>query len=194
MNQTAVSTLQPKLYNDANGGPWFSVAVGALEAMKAACRNDAKEDQQFLDLGCGSGDVTRDTLLPRCLPCRRVVAVDVSEDMIDYAKTHFGHPKICYDILDIVADDMTDFVERYGRFDRVYSFYCFNWLKNQEKAFRNVAELLKPGAECLFWFFADSPHIRFRQRLVKMERWKTYAKVRRCKEVNARAFSIIMLN
>ncbi|CAN8021583.1 unnamed protein product [Ixodes persulcatus] len=176
-SNTALSPLNPELYNDATARAWFSFAVDGLEAMNGAYGMDAKDEQQFIDLGCGPGDITRDGLLPRCLPCRRIVAVDKSRHMLEFAKTHYGHPKIIYDVLDIVADDMSDFLERYGRFDRVYSFFCFNWVKDQEKAFKNIAELMKPGADCLLWFYAASPHIRFRQKLVEMERWKKYAKV-----------------
>ncbi|XP_040071920.1 juvenile hormone acid O-methyltransferase-like [Ixodes scapularis] len=176
-SNTALSTLNPELYNDATAKAWFSFGVDGLEAMNGAYGMDAKDDKQFIDLGCGPGDIARDGLLPRCLLCRRIVAVDLSRDMVEFANTHYGHPKIIYDVLDIVADEVADFAVRYGRFDRVYSFFCFNWVKDQEKAFKNMAELMKPGAERLLWFFASSPHIRFRQMLVEMEPWKKYAKV-----------------
>ncbi|KAL1425217.1 hypothetical protein MTO96_019370 [Rhipicephalus appendiculatus] len=59
------------------------------------------EKMQFLDVGCGTGDFTRDCLLPRCLPCRRIVATDWSQDMIEYAKRYSAHVKIDYQQLDI---------------------------------------------------------------------------------------------
>ncbi|CAN8021592.1 unnamed protein product [Ixodes persulcatus] len=176
-NQIAISTLEPKLYIGANARARLSFVVDGLKAMKEAYGEDAKDDLQILDLGCGPGDITHDGLLPRCLPCRRVVAVDVSADMVEFAKTHYAHAKISYDVLDIVADDVADFVERYGQFDLVYSSYCFNWVKDQEQAFKNLGELMKPGAECLLRFYAASPHMRFRQKLAKMERWKKYAQI-----------------
>ncbi|EEC17873.1 acid methyltransferase, putative [Ixodes scapularis] len=153
------STLKPELYMDVTGscGP-----TGG---------------QQFLDLGCGTGNVTRDVLLPRCPPFRRIVAVDASTDMLEYARQHFAHPKISYDVLDILADNVSDFVERYGQFDRVYSLFCFNWVRDQEKALKNVAELMKPGGEAYFRFYAATPVMRFRQKLAKMERWCKYAKI-----------------
>ncbi|XP_002399300.4 juvenile hormone acid O-methyltransferase [Ixodes scapularis] len=175
--QTGMSVLEPKIYTEATGRIWPLFIMDGLDAMKGVYSKTAKDDQQFLDLGCGPGDITRDSLLPYCLPCRRVVAVDVSSDMVEFAKTHFAHPKISYDVLNIVADDVADFVERYGQFERVYSFYCFNWVKNFEKAFKNLAELMKPGAECMLWFFSTSPPIRFRQKLIKMEQWKKYAEI-----------------
>ncbi|CAN7993364.1 unnamed protein product, partial [Ixodes hexagonus] len=135
---------------------------------------DEPERQQFLDLGCGTGDFTRDHLLPRCPNVERMVAVDASEDMVAYSKKHFAHPKICYDVLDISGNGVTDFVERYGRFDRVYSFFCLNWVKDQEMAFKNVAELMKPGGGCLLLFGASSSVMRLRRELASMEYWQKY--------------------
>ncbi|KAG0437811.1 hypothetical protein HPB47_017277, partial [Ixodes persulcatus] len=137
----------------------------------------SSEEQQFLDLGCGIGDVTREALLPRCLPVGRIVAADVFKDKIETAKKNFAHPKICYDVLDALADDVSAFVKKYGQFDRVYAIFLFNWVKDQEKGFKNVFELLKPGGECLCVFYASSFHLQFRKKLANTERWKKYAEV-----------------
>ncbi|KAL1481132.1 hypothetical protein MTO96_050433 [Rhipicephalus appendiculatus] len=56
------------------------------------------KNQQFLDIGCGTGDFTRDWLLPRCPPCRRLVAVDASEEMLSYARVNSAHPDIEYEL------------------------------------------------------------------------------------------------
>lgn len=59
------------------------------------------ENQLFLEIGRGVGDFTREDLLPTCLPCKTLVATDVSGDMLRYAKENFSHPKIVCDVLDI---------------------------------------------------------------------------------------------
>ncbi|KAM7288297.1 juvenile hormone acid O-methyltransferase [Ixodes scapularis] len=151
------------------------ITVEGLDLLHRSLKKSSSEDQQFLDLGCGKGDVTRETLLPRCLPVGRIVAVDVSEDKIETAKKNFAHPKICYDVLDAVADDVSAFVKKYGQFDRVYAIFLFNWVKDQEKGFKNVFELLKPGGECLCMFYASSFHLQFRKKLARTERWEKYA-------------------
>ncbi|CAN8032011.1 unnamed protein product [Ixodes persulcatus] len=153
------------------------ITVEGLDLLHRSLLKSSTEDQQFLDLGCGKGDVTRETLLPRCLPVGRIVAVDVSKDKIETAKKTFAHPKICYDVLDALADDVSTFVKKYGQFDRVYAIFLFNWVKDQEKGFKNVFELLKPGGECLFMFYASSFHLQFRKKLARAERWKKYAVV-----------------
>ncbi|CAN7942255.1 unnamed protein product [Ixodes hexagonus] len=172
------STLMPELYANVTSAEWFSIAADELSAVEATFPSGSTEDQQFLDLGCGTGNITRDVLLAQCPPCQRFVAVDSSDSMLEYARKHFAHPKICYDTLDILADDdVSDFAKRYGQFDRVYSILCFNWIKDQEKAFKNASKLMKPGAEGLFWFNARTPQMRFRRKLAGMQRWNKYAKI-----------------
>ncbi|EEC10084.1 conserved hypothetical protein [Ixodes scapularis] len=138
------STMRPDEYVARNKVQREN-SIYALELLEGSFGSDDTSDHQFLDVGCGPGDVTRDCLLPRCPPCRRIVAVDVSEDMVKYAQEHFAHPKICYDVLDIGSKDISDFVERHGEFDRVYSFFSLHWITDQETVLKNVAKLMKPG-------------------------------------------------
>lgn len=137
---------------------------------------DDTENQQFLDIGCGTGDFTRDWLLPRCPPCRRFVAVDASEEMLSYARANNAHPKIHYDYLNAQGDVM-DFVKEYGRFNRIYSFFCFNWLKDQAKAMSNVSQLLTPSGECVLVFPAWSPTRELWRQIAQLNRWKKFSKV-----------------
>ncbi|XP_002403186.5 juvenile hormone acid O-methyltransferase [Ixodes scapularis] len=175
-NDDSLTTLKPELYVASNQIQW-GVNLKALENFQKSFGRDEKGEQQYLDLGCGTGDFTREGLLPRCLPCRRIVAVDVSRDMVEYARSHFAHPKITYDVLDVVADDVSDFVERHGQFDSVFSFFCLNWVRNQEKALKNIALLMKPGGNCLLLFCASTPLMRCHQELSRMKRWEKYAHV-----------------
>ncbi|CAN7938105.1 unnamed protein product, partial [Ixodes hexagonus] len=132
--------------------------------------------QQYLDVGCGTGDFTLLELLPRCQPCRRIVAVDASPRMVQYAGEKFAHPQIAYDVLDI-RDDVAEFVHKYGKFERVYSFYVLHWAKNHYKAFKNISDLTTPEGECLLLFAASLPIYNVWRRMVKMDRWKAYAEV-----------------
>ncbi|KAH6923343.1 hypothetical protein HPB50_000428 [Hyalomma asiaticum] len=135
---------------------------------------DNTDDQQFLDIGCGTGDFTRDFLLPRCPPCRRLIAVDASEQMLAYARANSTHPKIQYDYLNI-GDDITDFIRKYGRFDRVYSFFCLSWPSDQTEALKNVSRLLAPSGECLLVFSAWAAVYAIWRKLAALDRWKKFA-------------------
>ncbi|XP_042144565.1 juvenile hormone acid O-methyltransferase-like [Ixodes scapularis] len=162
---------------ESHGSTIHQITLDGLDLLQKTLQKPSSEEQQFLDLGCGIGDVTREALLPRCLPVGRIVAADVSKDKIETAKKHFAHPKICYDVLDALADDVSAFVKKYGQFDRVYAIFLFNWVKDQEKGFMNVFDLLKPGGECLCMFYASSFHLQFRKKLANTERWKKYAQI-----------------
>lgn len=162
---------------ESHGDITTPITLEGLDLLHTSLHKAASEDQQFLDLGCGTGEVTRDLLLPRCLPVGRIVAVDFSKDKIESAKKDFAHPKICYDVLDAITGDVSSFVKKYGQFDRVYAIFLFNWVKDQRRGFENVFEMLKPGGECLFMFYASSFHLQFRKKLAGTERWRKYAEI-----------------
>ncbi|XP_050046636.1 juvenile hormone acid O-methyltransferase-like [Dermacentor andersoni] len=139
-------------------------------------RREPDETQQFLDVGCGIGDLTREELLPRCLPCRRIVAVDLSAEMVDHAARHYHHDKLQFRKLDIESDeDVAEFIDEHGLFDRVYSFHAITWVRDQAKALKNVARLLKPRGECLLLFHASLRSFDVNHELLKMERWSKYS-------------------
>ncbi|XP_037580459.2 juvenile hormone acid O-methyltransferase [Dermacentor silvarum] len=146
-----------------------------LDFCQTVFRREPDETQQFLEVGCGIGDLTRDELLPRCLPCRRIVAVDLSAEMVEHSTRHSHHEKIEYGKLDIASDeDVAAFVDEHGLFDRVYSFYTLSWARDQAKALKNVARLLKPRGECLLVFHASVEPIDVNRNVAKMERWSKY--------------------
>nr|XP_054934038.1 uncharacterized protein LOC126543566 [Dermacentor andersoni] len=149
-----------------------------LDFCQRVFRCQPDESQQFLDVGCGIGDLTRDELLPRCLPCRRIVAVDLSTEMVEHAARHSRHEKIEYGKLDIVSEeDVGGFIDEHGLFDRVYSFNTLSWVRDQAAALKNVARLLKPRGECLLVFPASLEPLDVNRNVAKLERWSKYSHV-----------------
>ncbi|XP_042150140.1 juvenile hormone acid O-methyltransferase-like [Ixodes scapularis] len=169
-----VTKFEPEFYVSAHDME-RKLNIRALELLQRSRQGEAYQDQQFLDVVCGTGDFTRDHLLPHCSPCGRKVAVDVSSEMIEFARKHFAHSKICFDTLDISEKDVDDFITKYGQFDRVYSFFCLHWVKDQRTALKNVSALLKPGGDCFLLFTAYTHTTRLRRKLAKMDHWKKCA-------------------
>ncbi|XP_075529922.1 juvenile hormone acid O-methyltransferase-like [Dermacentor variabilis] len=149
-----------------------------LDFSQRVFRRESDESQQFLDVGCGIGDLTREELLPRCLPCRRIIAVDLSAEMVEHAARHSHHEKIEYGKLDIVSEeDVGEFIDEHGLFDRVYSFNTLSWVRDQAAALKNVARLLKPRGECLLLFPASFEPLEVNRNVAKMERWRKYSQL-----------------
>ncbi|XP_064476174.1 juvenile hormone acid O-methyltransferase-like [Ornithodoros turicata] len=167
-------SIKPELYHEGN------TVRHALNILDLRFLNRAfKEDdgsQQFLDIGCATGDFTRDVLLEMCKPYKRFVGVDISHDMISYARQHSSHPKVEYEVLDICGD-MSKFIEKYGRFRRVYSFYTLNSVEDQVKAMRNVADLMTVDGECLVKFVGKTQAWDAWRTLARTQRWSSYAAI-----------------
>ena len=107
---------------------------------KVLARTPLRGDEIVLDAGCGTGRLTRDLL--EALPRGRVVALDVSQNMIDAARKYlvpdFGGRVefICCDLLDLSCEN---------RFDGVFSTASFHWVLDHDHLFRNVHRALRPG-------------------------------------------------
>lgn len=112
------------------------------------------EKQQWLDVGCGPGNFTKNYLLPLCpLSMKRLLAVDCSQVMLDYACRKHAHPKIVHRLLDVASDEaVSAFVQQEGLFERVCSFLVLHWIRDKVAVLRNMERLMAPGGQCLVVF------------------------------------------
>lgn len=128
----------------------------------------------LMDIGCGSGDVTIDFILPLLpLNFKRLVGSDLSDQMVRYAQESFQHPKIAFHKLDI-GGDLTGYLETVEPFDHITSFYCLHWVQNQRKAMQNIFDLLQPGGDCLVAFLAANPIFEIYKQMSQMIRWSHF--------------------
>ncbi|XP_075529900.1 juvenile hormone acid O-methyltransferase-like [Dermacentor variabilis] len=147
-----------------------------LDFCELAFGAELDSSQQFLDVGCATGDFTREVLLPRCLPCRMIVGVDCSREMVEYARINSAHEKLDFRVLDI-AGDVSGFLEEFGHFDRIYSFLCLHWVDDIAAAFKNISQLMSPTGECLLAFCAVQELADVWKALAVMDRWAKYSEV-----------------
>jgi trans-aconitate 2-methyltransferase len=113
---------------------------------KVLARVSLRGDERLLDAGCGTGRLTRELL--EALPHGQVVALDVSQNMIDAARTYlepdFGSRVefVCCDLLDLPFE---------REFDGIFSTASFHWVLDHDRLFRNLYRVLRPGG----WLWAQ---------------------------------------
>jgi trans-aconitate 2-methyltransferase len=96
-------------------------------------------DEVVLDVGCGDGQLTAE--LAQSLSQGKVVGVDGSASMISEAKQ--SYPEVSFYHSDIAVFDCSE------RFDFIYSFRTFHWIKDKVPVIKNLKRLLKPGGTIL---------------------------------------------
>lgn len=89
-----------------------------------------RENDAILDVGCGSGDVTTKLLLPR-IPCafKKLVGVDLSEEMVRFAASQNTHPNVSFCQMNIERKDIPETLEE--SFQHIFSFYALHWIQEQ---------------------------------------------------------------
>uniref|UniRef100_A0A182KF39 Methyltransferase type 12 domain-containing protein n=1 Tax=Anopheles christyi TaxID=43041 RepID=A0A182KF39_9DIPT len=139
------------------------------------------EEVALLDIGCGSGDVLVDFILPvlgsrdSVASLGRVMATDISEQMVRHARESYRQFKtIEFDTLDIGMRLSTAQLSRWGQFSHVTSFYCLHWVQNQQVAFTNIYNLLQDGGDCLLVFLANNPIFDIYNQLSRSPKWSKY--------------------
>jgi SAM-dependent methyltransferase len=105
--------------------------------------------RRAIDLGCGTGQLTR--FLADHVP--EVIGVDLAEPMIEYARRQRHHPHVTYFVRDLC--EVTP--DRDGHFDFVVSYHTLHHVPDLESALRGIRALLAPGGQVLL---VDSVHVR----------------------------------
>jgi trans-aconitate 2-methyltransferase len=97
-------------------------------------------NETVADAGCGSGKPTA-KLLER-LPRGRVIAMDLSENMLQTARDHLA-PKFPGQVF-FMAVDLQD-IPLDGVLDGIFSTAAFHWVPDHDRLFRSLLRALKPG-------------------------------------------------
>ena len=98
--------------------------------------------KSVLDLGCGFGENCLDFVRRGA---RRVVGIDVSENMLALAKTEADDPRIEYRNM-----DMRHLNELDECFDLIYSSLAFHYVENFDRLCRDIFARLHEGGTLLF--------------------------------------------
>jgi len=113
---------------------------------KVLSRVSLRGDERLLDAGCGTGRLTRDLL--EALPNGHVVALDVSQNMLDEARAYL-EADFCGRVEFVRCDFLDLTFDR--EFDGIFSTASFHWVLDHDRLFRNLHRALKP----LGWLVAQ---------------------------------------
>jgi trans-aconitate methyltransferase len=106
-----------------------------------------KGNERVLDVGCGDGKLSAE--IARRLPEGSVLGIDLSEEMITFAKSHYppeNFPNL--DFMQMDANKLTFDSE----FDVVFSNAALHWIKAPEAALKGFWNSLKPNGVFLAQF------------------------------------------
>jgi trans-aconitate 2-methyltransferase len=106
--------------------------------LKVLDRLPLRGDETVADAGCGSGKVTA-KLLER-LPRGRVVAMDLSGNMLQTAREHLA-PKFPAQVF-FIAVDLHD-IPLDSVLDGIFSTAAFHWVPDHDRLFRSLLHSLK---------------------------------------------------
>ena len=107
------------------------------EGMKLMDLLSITENSKVLDLGCGTGLLTK-ALGDRVGPGGKVVGVDPDKARIQLAREKHGSSNVVF--LEGSTDNFPE-----DQYDFVYSNFVLHWVQDKETAFKNVYKSLKPG-------------------------------------------------
>ncbi len=91
-----------------------------------------------LDVGCGSGSITQG-VVNYVGGNGKVVGIDMSEDLIQQAKTKYPVPNLSFHVADIFKFESKE------KFDVITSARTLQWMSEPSKAIARMVSLLKPG-------------------------------------------------
>ena len=112
---------------------------------------DLSKGMSVLDLGCGTGNLTK-ILSERVGPEGRIVAIDPDKKRLQIARESYSASNIEY----IEADDRT-FPE--GQYDLIFSNTVVHWIRDKRALFEKVYKNLKVGGQFVFVTFDGSPKV-----------------------------------
>lgn len=118
--------------------PQYDIATSVLKEWNFS------GNEKILDIGCGDGSISC-VMAEKYVPKGSVHAIDLSKDMINFAKSKFQCPNLNFQNLDATNINFKN------EFDLVVSFYCIHWIKDQQKLLNGIANSLKDNGKALLY-------------------------------------------
>ena len=126
------------LYKDAQWTGSKIASFDYFQTKKALLRSlDPTESDRILEIGCGPGTWTN-LIASRC---SKLVAIDISEKMIEKAKENIHNDNVTFINSDFMGHDFKE------KFAKIFSVRVFEYIPNKKDFFGKACFLLNPGGE-----------------------------------------------
>lgn len=101
-------------------------------------------NETIVDIGCGTGRIA--SYLAKMVPNGSVIGVDISEQMISYARETYTDENLSFVHKDVLE------IEYEMCFDVAVSFWTLSWISNQSRALQNMFRSLKEGGRFILMY------------------------------------------
>ncbi len=125
-------------------------------------------NERILDLGCGDGSLTE--TLAHLVPDGNVLGIDASKGMIDVARNRTGS-NLRFELHDINTMDLPE------KFDIIISNATLHWIKDHQKLWVNIKNILSENAIVRFNFAAHgncSHFYKIIREAIALDDYQTY--------------------
>ncbi|CAG9860064.1 unnamed protein product [Phyllotreta striolata] len=131
------------------------------------------ESDRILEIGVGDGKSTTDLLFP-IFPknFREYVGIDISQNTIEYLKSHIKLDKCNFYEMDVCCDRLPEEFE--NRFDHIFSFHCLHWARYPRKALENIKKMLKSEGQFFGTFLINGICDKLLFKLSQIPRWREH--------------------
>lgn len=123
---------------------WYTTKMGRfVDEVETACAFELfmpQQDQKILDVGCGTGNFSIKLAEKGAI----VTGIDVSDEMLNIARTKTGGLPITYKNMDLYQLEFED-----NTFDAVFSMAAFEFVKDPARALSELFRVLKPGGKLM---------------------------------------------
>ncbi|HSC24827.1 MAG TPA: methyltransferase [Candidatus Babeliales bacterium] len=133
-------------------------------------------NELVLDIGCRDGRIT-EKIAGKLLDGGFVEGIDVSLEMIRYACDNHQRTNLSFSVKDISEgtsfDSLLNEFKLLGKYDIALAFLSLSWIKNQSRALKNIATLLKPGGGRFVAIVSNEndAELRARYKMFTHEKW-----------------------
>jgi trans-aconitate methyltransferase len=152
----------PETYDRVSAGQraWTAEPIRTL---------DLSRIERVIDLGCGTGWLAAD--LANRLPNAKVLGLDISSEMITYARQqHGGHPNCQFRIADARHFRVAH------RADLIVSTAALHWIREQDRVLRSCARALKPQGRLLIEMAGSENARGLRECMLSVTKDSTWAR------------------